>query len=632
QLEDKQAVAEFEDIPQAVSAGDGYPMTTAQKRLYFLHLLQDEKGIEYNVTKKVKLTGALDRARLERAVNKLVMRHEALRTTFAMEGEEWKQHVRSDLSIAVQWGEGEADAFIRRLVRPFDLQTGPLIRVGVVKIGENEHVLALDMHHIICDGVSVKILMEELFGLYEGRELPEPGVQYKDYAAWQNGKTESAEMKQHRDYWKQVFEGEIPKLELPLDQPRPAIKSYEGGQVFDRLDAKLSRALKELGERAGATLYMVLLAGYHVLLAKYARQQEIVIGTPVSGRNHIQIERTVGLFVNTIAIRGQSSPEESYMQWLERIKAGVLEAFEHQEYPFDELVGELDVERDMSRNPLYDTLFSLQPTQIEELKTPGLKIERYELEETTAKLDLSVYVTEEADGLRVCFEYNRALLTRETATRMMGHYKRLLERIVVEPEKRLSEISLLSEEEKRELLEVFNRTDADYPKDRTIHQLFEEQVERTPGEIAVIGETEQWSYAELNERANRIAHILQSRGVGDGDVVAVMQERSPLMVASILGILKSGSAYLPLDAALPAERLQYMVSDSRAKAVVTALGTVSKAEELGIEMVLADGEETSQAATSNPEPASKPEDLAYVIYTSGSTGRPKGVIVEHRSV
>ncbi|MDG0873756.1 amino acid adenylation domain-containing protein [Paenibacillus thiaminolyticus] len=647
-----------------------YPQSFAQKRLFILNQLEDAE-LSYNMPEAMLLEGALDRARFEEAFRKLMARHEMLRTGFEMVDGEASQRVYQDLNFAVEFyrvDEQEAEETVRRFVRPFDLAKPPLLRVGLVELAPERHILMYDMHHIISDGVSMEIFVEEFVRLYGGEQLEPLRIQYKDYTVWQHSEEQKERLERQEAYWLDMFQGELPVLEMPTDYPRPAVQSYEGLTLEFFFDASKTDGLRQLASETGTTLFMVLLAAYNVLLHKYSGQEDVIVGTPIAGRNHGDVQPLIGMFLNTLAIRSYPASEKTFLSYLNEVKETTLYAFEHQNYPFEELVDKVQVTRDLSRNPLFDTLFTMQNTENEEFELEGLRLIPYPSVLDTAKFDISLDVGEENGGLDYSFEYATALYKRETIERLAKHYEQLLVTIISRPDAKIAELNLLTAEEKEQILGTFNPAQPEAAPAAAFHRLFEEQAERTPEAEAVVYENDRLTYAELNERANRLASTLRASGIGRETIVGILAERSVDLLVAVLAIWKAGGAYVPLDPDYPADRVRFMLEDSGAKVLLTQTALRERAEawlgeeELALAAVLYlddeasyseeranapissgmvsgkltdavdDGDETHPNIGMGSFHEARPEDLAYVIYTSGTTGKPKGVMIEHRSL
>ncbi|MCY9733596.1 amino acid adenylation domain-containing protein [Paenibacillus alvei] len=647
-----------------------YPQSFAQKRLFILNQLEDAE-LSYNMPEAMLLEGALDRARFEEAFRKLMARHEMLRTGFEMVDGEASQRVYQDLNFAVEFyrvDEQEAEETVRRFVRPFDLAKPPLLRVGLVELAPERHILMYDMHHIISDGVSMEIFVEEFVRLYGGEQLEPLRIQYKDYTVWQHSQEQKERLQLQEAYWLNMFQGELPVLEMPTDYPRPAVQSYEGQTLEFFFDASKTDGLRQLASETGTTLFMVLLAAYNVLLHKYSGQEDVIVGTPIAGRNHGDVQPLIGMFLNTLAIRSYPASEKTFLSYLNEVKETTLHAFEHQNYPFEELVDKVQVTRDLSRNPLFDTLFTMQNTEDEEFELEGLRLIPYPSALDTAKFDISLDVGEENGGLDYSFEYATSLYKRETIERLAKHYEQLLVAIVSRPDAKIAELNLLTAEEKDQILDAFHPAQPEAAPAAAFHRLFEEQAERTPEAEAVVYENDRLTYAELNERANRLAATLRASGIGRETIVGILAERSVDLLVAVLAVWKAGGAYVPLDPDYPADRVRFMLEDSGAKVLLTQTALRERAEawlgeeELALAAVLYlddeasyseeranapigsgmvsgkltdavdDGDESHANVDMGSFHDARPEDLAYVIYTSGTTGKPKGVMIEHRSL
>ncbi|WP_051541154.1 non-ribosomal peptide synthetase [Caldalkalibacillus mannanilyticus] len=520
---------------------------------------------------------------------------------------------------------------VDRFVRAFDLERAPLLRVGVIQLEVDRHILMLDKHHIISDGVSMELLTQEFMRLYAGEELPSLKIQYKDYAVWQHSQVQSERMKRQEAYWLKAFAGELPVLELPTDYVRPAVQSFAGDLFEFTIDSTISAGLKQIATETGSTLYMVLLAAYKCLLHKYSGQEDIIVGTPIAGRAHADLEPLVGMFVNTLALRSYPSAEKTFMEFLQEVKEMTLQSYENQEYPFEELVEHLNVERDLSRNALFNTMFTLQNTGQEEGELQGLRLQAYPQKHTISKFDLNINVVESEEGMLCSIEYATSLYMRETIELMAEHFTQLMKDVINDPQEKLLNLEMITAGEKTQILSVFNDTTADYPREKTIHQMFEEQVERTPDAIAIVFEDQEMSYRELNERANQLARTLRANGVCEDQLVGIMAERSLEMMIGIYAILKAGGAYVPIDPTHPEERIRYIMGDANADILLVQKHLLNKAAFDGLCIILED-EASYHEDRSNLGTMNLSSHLAYVIYTSGTTGNPKGVMVEHHSV
>jgi fengycin family lipopeptide synthetase B len=539
----------------------------------------------------------------------------------------------------------EREAEARRLIgqeamRPFDLSEGPLFRACLLRLEEEDHVFLLTMHHIISDGWSTDIVFRELTTLYESfaanksSRLPELTIQYADYSVWQREWLQGGVLEKQLSYWKKQLASAPPLLELSIGKPRPTIQTQNGAHQSVKLPRELWEELKNLAQREGVTPYMLLLAAFQVLLSIYARREDIVVGSPIAGRNRTEIEGLVGFFVNSLVLRVNLSGNPRFRELLERVREVCLEAYAHQDLPFEKLVEELQPGRNFSYSPVFQVLFALQNAPASAFELEGLKLTAFGFDDNTTRFDLEAHLWERSDSLICSFVYNTDLFDAATVAQLATHYRRLLESVVAGPEEHISELELLTEAEREKILVEWNATEAGYPRDKTVTELFSEQVERTPEAVAVVFNEEQVSYRELNERANQLAHYLQSRGVGPDTLVGLCLNKSVEMIVAMLATLKAGGAYLPMDPNYPRERLRFMVEDSGMAYLVSTESLVGSVPQKVATTILLDAEWLEIKAQSQSTPDSKctPSSLIYCIYTSGSTGQPKGVLLEHRNV
>ena len=610
-----------------------YQLSPAQKRMYILRQLEGS-NTSYNTPGAIIIEGALDREKIEDAFRCLMERHETLRTSFELVAETPMQRVHREVDFGITFLEAEEDQLeemVKGFIRPFDLSRAPLLRVGLVKVSEEKHILLFDMHHIISDGVSSSILIREFNTLYNGGKLPELTIQYKDFSEWQNQMLRSDSMKVQKEYWLGVFSGELPVLSMPTDYPRPSIQSFEGNSISFEMDGDLVKGLSHIASKRGATLYMVLLAAYNILLSKYSGQEDIVVGSPIAGRRHADLEGVIGMFVNTLAMRNNPGSFKTFSQFLNEVKENALKAYANQDFQFEELVESLNLNRDLSRNPLFNTMFVLQNVEASELSIENLNFKPYEFDIKVSKFDLTLEAIQVNEKMVFTLEYCTKLFKKETIERLADHYKNILECVILNEEVKISEIDMMSEKEKKQVLFDFNATKADYPKDKTLHELFEEQVKKTPDTIAIVFEDKSLTYRELNARANQLARVLRGKGVQADSIVAIMAERSLEMIIGILGILKAGGAYLPIDPAYPSERINFMLKDSGTGFLLAQRGLTENTE-YGGETLYIDDEKTYTGDICDLEHINSSNDVAYIIYTSGTTGNPKGVMIEHKNV
>ncbi|HEX5751790.1 MAG TPA: amino acid adenylation domain-containing protein, partial [Archangium sp.] len=635
--------------PQRMARREASPLSFAQQRLWLVEQRMPGHTL-YNMPGLARLEGPLDVAALERSLGELLRRHEILRTRFSASAEGPVQTAAPaeplklalvDLS-GLPEAEREAEVLKRadaEAQRPFELSQGPLLRTALLKLGEREHVLLVTMHHIASDGWSIGLLLREVAALYEAfsrgqpTPLPELPLQYADYAVWQRGWLQGEALETLLAYWRQQLAGAPRALELPTDHPRPVVQGFRGASVPLHLGEPLSRALRELSRREGVTPFMTLLSAFQVLLSRYSGQSDLTVGSPIAGRNQTELEGLIGFFLNTLVLRARTSEGMTFRELLAQARQVTLEAYAHQDLPFEKLVEELQPERDPSRSPLFQVWFVLNE-ELPALELPGLTLRPVETEIRTSQFDLILSLSEEARGFSGSLRYNSGLFEPSTAARMVEHLRTLLEGIAANPGQRLSLLPLLPEHERRELLVDWNRTGVDVPRGVCAHHLFERQAERTPDAIAVSFEGRSLTYRELNHSANQLARALRRRGVGPEVVVGLLMDRSLEMVIGLLGILKAGGAYLPMDPTLPAERLEFMAEDAWLAVMVTRRELVEPLN-LRVAYVLCLDEEWERIEREpggNVESGVGEDNLAYVIYTSGSTGKPKGTLLHHRGL
>jgi amino acid adenylation domain-containing protein len=661
-----------------------FPASFAQQRLWFIDQLVPGNTF-YNVPTALRLTGALNLIALEQAFNEIVRRHEALRTRFGIVEGQLVQAIPAQSSANAATGninlqvvdlrnlpKEEREFQAKRLVteesqRPFDLATGPLLRLLLLKLDETEHILLLNLHHIICDDWSIGVLIRELSAIYTAFTQKQPSplaelpLQYADFAHWQREWLQGVEahespLQAQLSYWRQQLEG-ISVLNLQERRVKPAIQNYRGATKFLELPPSLSDALETRSQQAGVTLFMTLLAAFQTLLYRYTHQADIAIGSPIANRNRSEIESLIGFFVNTLVLRTDLSGNPTFQELLSRVRETTLGAYSHQDLPFEKLVEELQPERSLNRHPLFQVVFAFQNAPMEGLELPGLTLSPLTIDFKTTRFDLEFNLWQASDsfrrlwgekwehseGIRGVVVYNTDLFDETTITRMLGHFKTLLEGIVANPQTRIADLPLLSEAERHQLLVEWNDTQTDYPNHQCIHQLFEAQVEKTPDATAVIYEDKQFTYRELNSRSNQLAHYLQELGVDSEVLVGICMERSVEMIVGLLGILKAGGVYVPLDPSYPQERLGFMIEDAQVSVLLTQEKLVrgltdaialqnTNISNPKVVCLDTDWETIAKASQDNPISHVTSENLAYIIYTSGSTGTPKGVAVPHKAV
>jgi natural product biosynthesis luciferase-like monooxygenase protein len=637
-----------------------YPLSHGQQALWFLHRLSPESPA-YNIAAAFRIGGALNVAALRRAFEVLAGRHACLRTTFSAPGGRPLQRVGERAEVYLEefdasaLDEASLDARIAdEALRPFDLERGPLLRLCLFARAGGEHVLLLTVHHIVADYWSLAVLVRELQEVYEAeasgvRAAPAPPpLRYSDFVRWQSEMLAGAEGARLWSFWSEQLAGELPVLNLPTDRPRPAVQGYGGAALRFQLGEPEVERLREVGRAQGATLYSVLLAAFQVLLYRYTGQEEIIVGSPAAGRVSAQFSGVVGYFVNPVVLRADLSGRPTFEEFLARVRTTVLAALEHQDYPFTLLVEKLQLARDPSRSPVFQAMFIWQKSHLPADEAPssnaagsdrharpaGLGLEPLPLAQQVAQFDLTLTVSESRGAVTASLEYSTDLFEAATIERMAGHYQTLLRGIAARPAQRVSDLPLLTEGERRQLLTDWNATERDFPEERCVHELFEQQAERTPDAAAVVFEDEQLTYGELNRRANRLANHLRRLGVGPESRVGICVGRSTELVVGLLGILKAGGAYVPLDPEYPQGRLGMMLEEAGLAALVTQRRTLTRLPPQPVQTVCLDSdrERVGQESDENPVNLTSSNNLAYVIYTSGSTGRPKGVMLCHRGV
>ncbi|MCL4265806.1 MAG: amino acid adenylation domain-containing protein [Anaerolineae bacterium] len=635
-----------------VSRDQEIPLSFAQQRMWFLDQL-DPNNPAYNIPVAIGLTGPLDIEAVEKSLNDIIKRHEALRTTFQMVNGRPVQIITPTLTLElpvvdmpplppVELAAYQAKAARAEAQQPFNLAEGPLIRAKLMRVDPQQHALLLTFHHIIFDAWSMDKFTEEMIAFYEWYALGKPlqvaelPIQYADYAFWQRAWLQDDVLEKQLDYWRKHLTGAPPLLTLPTDRPRPPVQTFPGAVHLFTFDVETTEAIKALGHQEGVTYFMTLLAIFKVLLARYAGQTDIVVGSPIANRGRLEVEPVIGLFLNTLILRTDLSGNPTFRELLARVREVTLGAYAHEDLPFEKLVEELQPERNLSVHPLFQVMFVLQHTADALLgskaQLSSLGVHRGGLETGTSKFDITLYMLDKYDGLKGLVEYNTDLFDAATIEQMGQHFTALVEHIVANPDARLLDIPLLSQAEQTQLLHDWNNTALPYDTAVTIHTLFAQQAVRTPEAVALRYEQEQWSYTQLNGQANQLAHHLQSLGVGPESRVGILLERRPEMVVALLATLKAGGAYVPLDPAYPPERLAYILQDADTAVLLThdalrfPLDTLDLA---GVKVVNLSQEWPDEAETGDPVTAVSPHNLAYTIYTSGSTGQPKGVAITH---
>ncbi|PSB07408.1 non-ribosomal peptide synthetase, partial [filamentous cyanobacterium CCP2] len=679
QMRSIQPTSTIQPITQENTQKKIFPLSFAQQRLWFLYQLAPNNPF-YNIPTAIRLTGNLNQTALERSFQEIVHRHAALRTRFTtLEGEPVQiiesignvgaslanisairaeetasKPTRTELTIvdlrtvAVNDRERVSQQLATiEAQRPFNLTTDSLLRVTLLQFAPTESVLLLTMHHIVADGWSLGVLIRELAECYtafvERRSptLPPLPIQYTDFALWQRNRLQGEILEKQIAYWRKQLQ-DLPVLELPSDRPHPAVQTYRGATYPLQLSPKLTQALENLSQASGVSLFMTLLAAFQTLLYRYTGQEDIAIGSPIANRHRSEVEGLIGFFVNSLVMRSDLSGNPRFSELLERVRNVTLKAYEHQDVPFEKLVEELDPDRDLSRNPLFQIALALQNAPMQPLELPGLTLKPTPLESGTTRFDLEVHLWEPAHGLRSLWpsqeglsgfiSYSTDLFDRDRIGRLIGHFQTLLEGIVANPNDRLSDLPLLTPTERQQILWEWNQTDTQSTTDRCFHHIFAAQVQSAPEAIALVSEQGSFTYKELNQRAERLAHTLHQMGVQPNSLVGLCVDRSADMVIGILGILKAGGAYVPLDPSYPSDRLHFMVRDTQVSIVLTQSWLVESLPTSQGKKVCLDQPLPLNLELETSQNSVTPDNLAYVIYTSGSTGTPKGVLLTHRGL
>ena len=637
-------------IPRNPRNDGQFPLSWTQEGLWFLNQLEGSSAT-YNMPRALRINGNLDINALEQALSEIVRRHEVLRTSFQTVNGIPIQviHPEATLNIKVldlqHLETTERETVLQQQVQqeaitPFNLEIAPLIRCSLLQLDAEEYVLLLNMHHIVSDGWSMGVLIQELSSLYQAFGAGEPSplaelpIQYADFAVWQRQWLSGEVLETQLNYWQQQLAGAPELLKLPTDRPRPSVQTYRGATQTFSLNTDLTEKLQTLSRESGTTLFMTLHAAFSTLLYRYSGQSDILIGSPIANRNRSEIESLIGFFLNTLVLRTSFEDHPSFESLLTKVRETTLKAYEHKDVPFEQVVEALQPQRSLSHSPLFQVMFVLQNAPMGEIELPGVTLSELNWESTIAKFDLTLSMTETDRGLVGSWEYNTDLFDGSTIERMAAHFQNLLSAIVENPQVSVAELPLLCEAERHQLLMEWNDTAKEYPSDKCIYQLFEEQVEKTPDAVAVVFENQQLTYQQLNQRANQLAHHLQSLGVGPEVLVGICVERSLEMVVGLLGILKAGGAYVPLDPNYPPSRLSYMLADSGVEVLLTQELLLESLPPNPAQVVCLDADwgAIEQQGQENLEIGGSSDNLAYVIYTSGSTGQPKGVLVEHQGL
>nr|WP_050988103.1 non-ribosomal peptide synthetase [Thiothrix nivea] len=633
------------------------PCSFAQQRLWLLDRLEPGSHA-YNIPVFLRASGKLDVPVFRRAVNEIIRRHESLRTVFREppDGSDAAvQIILPELTIDIPLidlstlSEQEAETRVREqaardATTPFELEQPPLLRLNILQISGQDHVLLFTLHHSIFDGLSLAVFLRELGALYQAfarqqaSPLPELEVQYADFSGWQRQRLSGDDWQEQLDFWRKELADAPPVIGLPTDHPRPVLQSHAGARQSLEIGRETTRQFRQITRQNGATLFMTFHAVLTILLARHTGKDDIVIGTPIANRNHRQLESLIGFFANTLVLRTAVKPDDNFNELLERIKHHALQAYRHQEVPFEKLVDELAIERSTSHSPLFQVMLSFQNAHTDGFTLPGVDILPLDFDGAVARFDLSFIIREHPEKFTVILEYSTALFAAATIERMMGHFQVLLDAILEQPDLPISQLSMLTQQDVQQL-QAWNDTAVAYPLEKTLVDLFEAQVGQTPDNVALTFHEQRFTYRQLNQQANQIAHyLLQNTSCKNqhNPLIAICVERSPDMLFGLLGTLKAGAAYVPIDPAYPQDRIHHMLTDSEATVILTHSSLKSSlsvdSTETSPQVVCLDEVTLADFPTDNLPVRSQPDDLAYVIYTSGSTGKPKGVAVEHQNV
>jgi amino acid adenylation domain-containing protein len=615
---------------------DGYRLSPAQRRLYILQQM-DPAGTGYNSPQVIAINREIDKQSLEQTFKKLIKRHESLRTSFFILEGQPVQGVHEEVEFEIEYYDMPAESIIKNFIRPFDLSRAPLLRAALIKTGETGSLLIVDIHHIIADAISQRILVKDFTALDAGRPLPPLGIQYKDYSEWLYSPGVMETVQQQEGFWLKEFSSQAPVLNLPLDYPRPVTRSFAGSTLSFEIGREITAKLKQIAQEQGATLFMVLLAITNILFMKLSGQEDITIGIATAGRQHADLQHIIGMFVNTLALRNYPAQEKIFTGFLQEVKKQALAAFENQQYPFENLVDKVAVQRDASRNPLFDVMFTFQELEMEPDEIPTDR--QFQYNQQTAKFDMTLSASEIGEKFSFILEYSTALFKKETVEMYMNYLKKIAAVVGTAKEIKISHIDIISREEKHQVLYQFNGASLDYSTEETLNEIFQRQVEKAPDNIAVWFENSGLTYNELNRKANRRARVLRQKGIGADSIVGLMVERSIEMIIGVIAILKAGGAYLPAAVDNPAARTGFMLEDSSVNLLLTQTYLARQHKDTfqllpPVDIIPLDRETAypGPGDDTNPGPINKSRDLAYVLYTSGTTGTPRSLMVEHRSV
>lgn len=616
-----------------VEAREYYPVSSQQKRLFIMWQLNRD-SVAYNLPSGTIIEGDLEYDMLVRAFQHLVDRHESLRTSFSFINGQVVQYVHPTLKVIVdivEASEEELMEYVHGFTTPFNLEQPPLFKVKVIKIRKNKHLLLTDAHHIVFDGISMDIIMEEFYDSYLNKDLPPVKLQYRDYAVWQGEFFQSDDFKSKEKYWLNIFKEEPPLLELNTDYPRHPVQLYDSDYVSIMAGYDLTKRLKKIAKENGTTLYTVLLAALNVLFLKYTGKEDITIGTPTAGRSRPGLERIIGMFVNTVVIRNFPCREKTFLNFLDEVKDNTIKAIDYEEYPFELLVNEVDVYRNTGRNPIFDIMFSLDNDECFFKDTGDLTFHKFPFESSMTQFDMFIHVLEINEDMHFKWRYRKDIFKKDTVQRLAEHFIYLLDEITKKMDIPLQDIQMMSEAEMKTILYEFNNTTDEYSYQMTVHEIFEQKVKENPSENAIVYKEMTLTYSELDARANQLARTLRKKGVQRNSIVGLIAEPSLEMVIGVLGVLKAGGAFLPIDPTLPISRIKYFLRDSDCQ-LVLARNNMKERFTFEQEVIRLDDEINCKEDGCHLESINQPEDLAYVIYTSGTTGNPKGVMVEHKNI
>lgn len=623
---------EYNSIEKTITT-DTYPVSSMQRRLLVLESIHDT-GTSYNVPVAFNIYKDINIKRLEASTRILINKYEILRTSFEFNNGQYYQKIDEDIDFNIEYYDSkdkDIDDITKKFIRKFNLDVCPLFRLALIKVNSNKSILLFDIHHTISDGISVNILINELLSIYNGVDAQTSVVQYGDFVKWHESFIKSQKVKEEEKYWINVFQNQISVLNLPYDFPRPSIQKFDGDRVFLELSQEEVNQIKQFTRENKLSLFMVLISAYSILLSKLSRQEDIIIGSPIHGRVHSDIVKAPGMFVNTINLRTIPIGNMKIKKFLHNIKDISLESYENQNYQYEELVGKLDIKRDLSRNPLFDVMFIYQ-NQLKSDNIENFEIKPHMIINKASKFDLTLEVIENNSELLFSFEYATSLFKRSTILRFTNYYKNILGEIIKNIDVKISDIKMIDEGEKEDILYRFNNTDRDYDENITIHHMIDEQAKKTPEKIALEFNDKKISYEELSKKSSSFALKIKAMGIDKEDIIPVILDRTPELIITLLAVLKAGAAYLPIDPEFPKERIIYILEDCNARLVITNKSYVEIVKEYYDYLAISDDESIYENEYSNYSNISNGNDLAYIIYTSGSTGVPKGVMIEHKAL